>query len=166
MKTACKSTNIRVELARLQVMELHELREKWRELYGKDAPDCGKVFLRKQLAFRIQELRYGGISETAQSVLEKIGEMPKVRPNPGGVIPGTRFEREWKGTIHVVIATDTGFEYNGQNYRSLSGAAFAITGTQWNVSFASFCSTNRFGQEPGHTPAFCPLAVALQGQAS
>lgn len=34
------------------------------------------------------------------------------------------------------------------------------------VSFASFCSTNRFGQEPGHTPAFCPLAVALQGQAS
>ena len=132
MKTACKSTNIRVELARLQVMELHELREKWRELYGKDAPDCGKVFLRKQLAFRIQELRYGGISETAQSVLEKIGETPKVRPNPGGVIPGTRFEREWKGTIHVVIATDTGFEYNGQNYRSLSGAAFAITGTQWN----------------------------------
>ena len=115
MKTACKSTNIRVELARLQVMELHELREKWRELYGKDAPDCGKVFLRKQLAFRIQELRYGGISETAQSVLEKIGETPKVRPNPGGVIPGTRFEREWKGTIHVVIATDTGFEYNGQN---------------------------------------------------
>ena len=76
MKTACKSTNIRVELARLQVMELHELREKWRELYGKDAPDCGKVFLRKQLAFRIQELRYGGISETAQSVLEKIGETP------------------------------------------------------------------------------------------
>lgn len=132
MKTACKSTNIRVELARLQVMELHELREKWRELYGKDAPDCGKVFLRKQLAFRIQELRYGGISETAQSILEKIGETPKVRPNPGGVIPGTRFEREWKGTIHVVIATDTGFEYNGQNYRSLSGAAFAITGTQWN----------------------------------
>ena len=87
MKTACKSTNIRVELARLQVMELHELREKWRELYGKDAPDCGKVFLRKQLAFRIQELRYGGISETAQSVLEKIGETPKVRPNPGGARP-------------------------------------------------------------------------------
>ncbi|MBR2000102.1 MAG: DUF2924 domain-containing protein, partial [Lentisphaeria bacterium] len=24
------------------------------------------------------------------------------------------------------------FEYNGQTYKSLSGAAFAITGTQWN----------------------------------
>jgi len=30
------------------------------------------------------------------------------------------------------VATAEGFEYNGQLYKSLSGAAFAITGTQWN----------------------------------
>ncbi len=124
--------NIRLELARLQVMEIDELKDKWRELYERDAPDCGKVFLRKQLAFRIQELRFGGISASAQVVLEEIGSTPKVKPNPGGVIPGTRFEREWKGKVCVVIANETGFEYNGQNYKSLSGAAFAITGTQWN----------------------------------
>ncbi len=131
-KTSNKETNVRVELASLQVMEIDELRNKWRVLYGKDAPDCGKVFLRKQLAFRIQELRFGGISASAQAVLEEIGSTPKVKPNPGGVIPGTRFEREWKGKVCVVIANETGFEYNGQNYKSLSGAAFAITGTQWN----------------------------------
>ena len=34
------------------------------------SPDCGKVFLRKQLSFRFQELQYGGISETAQEVLD------------------------------------------------------------------------------------------------
>ena len=59
--------NIRVELARLQVMELDELRTKWRELYGKEPPDCGKLLMRRQLAFRIQEMQYGGISESAQT---------------------------------------------------------------------------------------------------
>ena len=37
-KTTRKKNNIRVELARLQVMELDELRSKWRELYGKEPP--------------------------------------------------------------------------------------------------------------------------------
>ena len=79
--------NIRVELARLQVMELDELRTKWRELYGKEPPDCGKVFFRRQLAFRIQELQYGGISESAQTALTEIGNTPKPRKNAGGSSP-------------------------------------------------------------------------------
>lgn len=131
-KTNSKPSSIRVELARLQIMELDELKEKWRELYGKDAPDCGKVLLRRQLAFRIQELRYGGISETTQAALIEIGNTPKVKPNAGGVIPGTKFEREWKGRLFIVTAKDDGFELNGKNYKSLSGVAAAITGTQWN----------------------------------
>ena len=127
-----RTMNVRIELARLQTMELDELKDYWREVYGKDAPDCGKVFLRKQLSFRVQELQYGGISETAQAVLVEAGNLPKLKPNAGGILPGTRFERDWKGEIHVVIATATGFEYKNQNFRSLSGVAFAITGTQWN----------------------------------
>ena len=131
-KATQKKNNIRVELARLQVMEMDELRTKWRELYGKEPPDCGKVFFRRQLAFRIQELQYGGISESAQTALTEIGNTPKPRKNAGGILPGTRFERNWKGKVCVVVATAEGFEYNGQLYKSLSGAAFAITGTQWN----------------------------------
>ena len=127
-----RKMNVRTELARLQTMELDELKNYWREVYGKDAPDCGKVFLRKQLSFRVQELQYGGISETAQAVLVEAGNLPKLKPNAGGILPGTRFERDWKGEIHVVVATATGFEYKNQNFRSLSGVAFAITGTQWN----------------------------------
>ena len=127
-----RKMNVRTELARLQTRELDELKNYWREVYGKDAPDCGKVFLRKQLSFRVQELQYGGISETAQAVLVEAGNLPKLKPNSGGVLPGTRFERDWKGEIHVVIATATGFEYKNQKFRSLSGVAFAITGTQWN----------------------------------
>ncbi len=131
-KVAKPQPNIRVELARLQIMELDELKDKWRELYNREAPDCGKLFLKHQLAFRIQELQYGGISETTQAALVEIDNTPKVRPNNGGFLPGTKFEREWKGKLYVVKATSDGFELNGQNYKSLSGAAFAITGTQWN----------------------------------
>lgn len=127
-----KQPNIRMRIARLQVMELDELQAEWREVYGKPAPDCGRIFLRRQLAFRIQELHYGGLCRETQKGLVEIGNTPKVRPNPGGVIPGTRFEREWKGNLYVVTATVEGFELNGQNYKSLSGAASAITGTQWN----------------------------------
>jgi len=124
--------NIRIELARIQTMEVGELRSKWRELYGKDAPDCGKAFLQRQLAFRIQEMQYGGICDTAKTALAEIGSQPKPVKNQGGILPGTRFEREWKGTVCVVVATAEGFEYNGKTYKSLSGVAFAITGTQWN----------------------------------
>ena len=71
-------------------------------------------------------------SESAQTALTEIGNTPKPRKNAGGILPGTRFERNWKGKVCVVVATADGFEYNGQTYKSLSGAAFAITGTQWN----------------------------------
>lgn len=124
--------NIRMELAKLQVMELDALRNKWRELYGKEPPNCGKTFMQRQLAFRIQELQYGGICQSAETALAEIGNTPKPVKNPGGILPGTRFERSWKNKTCVVIATTDGFEYNGQNYKSLSGVAFAITGTQWN----------------------------------
>ena len=79
-----RTMNVRIELARLQTMELDELKDYWREVYGKDAPDCGKVFLRKQLSFRVQELQYGGISETAQAVLVEAGNLPIYLPNCEG----------------------------------------------------------------------------------
>ena len=37
-----------------------------------------------------------------------------------------------QGKVHTVVATNDGFEYNGMNFKSLSGAAHAITGTQWS----------------------------------
>ena len=40
--------------------------------------------------------------------------------------------REWQGTTHHVTVVDDGFLWNGETYRSLSGIARAITGTNWN----------------------------------
>lgn len=123
---------IRQQIAALQSMSLEELRTKWQSVLKTPAPDCGKVFLRRQLAFQIQKNHYGGLNEETQQQIIEIGNSPKLRPNASGVVPGTRFEREWRGKKYVVVARDEGFEMDGVMYRSLSGVATAIAGTSWN----------------------------------
>ena len=71
-KATQRRNNIRVELARLQIMELDELRKKWRDLYGKEPPDCGKILLRRQLAFRIQETLLSAAVQCLPALLEGI----------------------------------------------------------------------------------------------
>ena len=45
---------------------------------------------------------------------------------------GTRYVREHNGKLHEVTVLDDGFEYEGENYRSLTEIATAITGTKWS----------------------------------
>lgn len=134
-------TSVLRQLAALQNMKLPELQDKWRDLYGFEPPHFKSPFLKKRLAYRIQELFYGGIEP---AVKEKIKEMAAndsmaselERPSPikknGKILSGTRFIREWNGKTYETIARDNGFEYNGQMYRSLTALATAITGTKWN----------------------------------
>lgn len=45
---------------------------------------------------------------------------------------GTQLVREFKGQRHAVTVISSGYEYNGQSYKSLSAIANEITGTRWN----------------------------------
>jgi hypothetical protein len=129
------------QLAALQKMSLKGLQEKWRDLYGSEPPQLKSTFLKKRLAYRIQELFYGGISRTSMNTIaEVILDDPranlkrtkhKVEKN-GKILSGTRFIREWGGERHEVIAREKGFEYKGKMFRSLSAIATEITGTHWN----------------------------------
>jgi hypothetical protein len=49
------------QMAMLQSMNLTQLRDKWLDLYGAEPPKYKKQFLIKRLAYRIQELFYGGV---------------------------------------------------------------------------------------------------------
>jgi hypothetical protein len=40
--------------------------------------------------------------------------------------------REWHGRTHVVVVTDTGFDYAGSSYKSLTQIAKLITGAHWS----------------------------------
>jgi hypothetical protein len=49
-----------------------------------------------------------------------------------GLKSGAFVVREWNGRIERVMVLDEGYAWNGGVYRSLSQAAKAITGTNWN----------------------------------
>ncbi len=128
------------EIARLPKLPHAELKERWRDLFGAEPKVTERRYLIRRLAYRIQELRYGGLSEATRARLREIAEADqgsstrmtrrdRERESP---IPGTRLVREWQGERHEVTAVRGGFEYRGATYRSLSAIARKITGTQWN----------------------------------
>ena len=99
----------------------------------------------RRLAYRIQELAYGGLSDQAKAELERIAEederqrqdqrakkAKQRRPKTTHPTPGTRLIRQWKGQRHEVTAVEGGFEFNGRRYKSLSAIAKAITGAHWS----------------------------------
>ena len=45
---------------------------------------------------------------------------------------GTKIVREWHGQEYEVTVRGEKYEFQGKLYRSLSGVARAITGTNWN----------------------------------
>ncbi len=126
------------QLANLSKMNLNELREKYEELFGCETKLKSAEFLRRRLAYRIQEVHYGGLTEDDHRRLEAIAandsQANLINKRRATVFPrGTRLCREWHGTVYEVTATGAGtYEYNGRNYRSLSAVAEQITGTKWN----------------------------------
>ena len=92
-----------------------------------------------RLAYRIQELAYGGLKPETIKRLQAIAEdldgrdpARRRRPAKDRPIAGTRLIRECQGVEHCVTVRDEDYEYQGRPYKSLSAVARAITGTQWN----------------------------------
>jgi hypothetical protein len=126
-------------LAALQTASAAELRDQWRALFGREPPLFNRPYLVSRLAYRVQELAYGGLRPETRARLEALGEqldggnvvLRRVRAD-SRPLPGTRLVREWQGVQHVVTVRADGFEYEGRPYRSLSAVARHITGTRWN----------------------------------
>jgi Protein of unknown function (DUF2924) len=130
---------IPARLAALKTTPLPELKAQWRELFGAEPPGYNRRFLESRLAYRIQEVAYGGLKPETVRRLEALGEQlagrniaPRRLRHGGMPIVGTRLLREWRGTEHTVTVLADGYEWQGRPYRSLSAIARAITGTRWN----------------------------------
>src|ERR1700704_5484275 len=126
------------ELDRLPGMPIAELRVRYREVFRTDPPKAfGPDLLRRSIAHRIQEKAYGGLSRSAQRVLDQMMKAYAAKPNgkivlPRRIKPGSVLVREWKGKSHRVMVLADGFAYDGGSYSNLSETAGRITGTKWN----------------------------------
>ena len=131
---------IPARLAALKTAPTADLKQQWRELFYSEPPPFNRRYLESRLAYRIQELAYGGLKPETIRRLERLGEeldggdrkkrgMRLDRDRP---ITGTRLLREWQGTEQIITVTANGFEWQGRPYQSLSAIARAITGTRWN----------------------------------
>jgi hypothetical protein len=68
------SYTVLARLAALKTTPTKELKEQWRELFGKEPPPYNRRFLESRLAYRIQELAYGGLKPETIARLEALGE--------------------------------------------------------------------------------------------
>lgn len=128
------------QLAALKSMAAPELKARWRELFDSEPPPYNRRFLESRLAYRIQELTYGGLKPETIERLDALGErldggradIRRKRADHERPIAGTRLIRDWQGVEHTVSVLVDGYEWQGRPYKSLSAIARAITGTRWN----------------------------------
>ena len=143
------------QIQQLRAMTVNQLRERYEEVFGEPTTARNKDYLWKKIAWRIQELEYGGLSERARKRAGEIANEYDIRVRPprgafrefdrpgqssqGGAgikahlpLPGTLLTREYKGRKIEVEILEVGFRYGGQVFRSLSAVAREVTGTHWN----------------------------------
>ena len=146
-------------VAALGRMTVGQLRQKYQEVFGEPTRSGNRDFLFKRLAWRLQSLAEGTLSERAKRRAEELardadlrltvprppkaraeaGMMTVVMPAPKTVtaqdrlpLPGTVLTRKYRGQQVETKVLPHGFEYQGQVYRSLSAVAKAVTGSHWN----------------------------------
>ena len=147
------------EIDELSRMTVSQLRQKYLEVFGDETRSNNRQFLFRRIAWRIQALAEGGLSERARRRALEIANdadlrirAPRTRFGQDATLdpklsvsrkvagdldsrlppPGSYLEREYKGRRIIVKVLVVGFEFEGQIYRSLSAIAQEATGTKWN----------------------------------
>jgi hypothetical protein len=140
------------QLSELESMTSAQLAAKWRAGYGEPTRSRNKDYLRKRLAWRIQELAEGGLPDRTLTQIVALGDQlperwrmrqatpvatlpaapPLVERDPRLPPVGTVLTRVYEGASHSITLRDDGFEYAGEVFRTLSAVARKITGTPWN----------------------------------
>ena len=130
---------ILARLAALKFQPVGELKQQWHDLFDGAPPPFSRRHMETRLAYRIQELAYGGPDKVTRRLLDALAdEVDGTHTRKSQIgdhripVTGTRLIREWDGVEHTVTVTKDGFDWEGRRYKSLSAIARAITGTRWN----------------------------------
>ena len=155
------NANLAHELATLEQLSVSRLRTRYAELFGEQTRVGNKLWLIRRIAWRLQALAEGDLSERARQRAADLAHDADVRRSPPRSAlllpastattpsarsrhkrhrrlppPGTILTRRYKGETLQVRVLRHGLEFEGTIYRSLSAVAQAITG--------SHCSGYRF----------------------
>jgi len=128
------------QLASLPQLSKTGLCTLWKELFQQQPPTrLRRDVLVPILAYRVQELAFGGVSPSSRRRLRQMArELKEDRAAIGrsstlsSIKPGTRLIRQWGDQTHIVTVKQEGYEYRGSHYRSLSVIARRIAGTRWS----------------------------------
>ena len=126
---------LEAEIEALATLELGELIERYRELWGKEPRSRNREHLRKRIAWKLEEKRLGGLSATAKERLEELAadiRLPPSKKKRADPAPGSVLVKKYKGEEIRVTVVAGGYEHEGVLYRSLSALANAITGSHLN----------------------------------
>ena len=144
------------EINRLRQMSVGALRDEWFRLYGEPTASRNRDYLWRRLAWRVQELALGGLSDRARTRIAELApdafiracpprdfqppaetsaaKVTETRPVRDPRLPtaGTILSRQYHGREIRVLTLEDGFEWDGRRYGSLSEVARVITGQHWN----------------------------------
>ena len=152
------ATDVAKELAALQRMTPAQLREKYVAVFGEATATKNRTWLVRRIAWRLQMLAEGDLSERARQRAAELARDADLRvippretsapaPAPTGRTvtrevqpatdnrlppPGSVITRKYKGAVVQVKVLADGFEYAGERYASLSAVAKAVTGSHCN----------------------------------
>jgi len=146
--------NLLTKIMNLKDASLEALKKKYSELFeGKPAPSNNKTYLWKKIAYKLQELEYGGLATETQGKIQELiqkydpvnnkamrpdrapqdqPKKPNLRRDKRLPIPGTVITKEYKGIKLQVKILESGFEYSSKVYKTLTAIAKEVTGAHWN----------------------------------
>ena len=141
---------IRAEIERLRGQKAKVLQVRYRELFGEDTESSSPTHLLRRIAWRLQAAAEGDLTERARQRAAELIADADLRLNTRRKLPlqsgirseghrdprlpavGTIVERTFQGRVISARVLETGFEYEGRKFDSLSAVACEVTGMRWN----------------------------------
>jgi Protein of unknown function (DUF2924) len=145
-------TAILREIETLRRASMADLRKKYEQVFQEATRCKHREHLFRRIAWRLQALAEGDLSERARARAHHIAQDGDLRINAPRdffkvsgepvqnrqeqdrrlPLPGALLTRKWKGRTVLVEVLAKGFRYENRQYSSLSAIATAVTGTRWN----------------------------------
>jgi Protein of unknown function (DUF2924) len=131
---------LNVSIGSILAMSTDQLSRAWHKKVSKVPPHkLPKSLFARVLAYRLQADLFGDLGKEAVRLLDTIvndlavGKTLEIKPPTGRRLKsGSVLVREHNGVLQRVMVLEEGYAWQGKTFSSLSSAAKAITGTNWN----------------------------------